>query len=47
MMFLQNLNFQQAHSGISFPASYLDMPNIQNERTVKEFLRSAPAGRLA
>lgn len=46
ILFSQNLNFNQAHCRISFPASYLDMANIQNERTMKEFLRSAPANFL-
>ena len=45
-LFAQTLNFNQDHSGISFPASFLDMANIQNERTMKEFLRSAPANFL-
>jgi AraC-like DNA-binding protein len=45
-LFSQNLNFDQEHSGIRFPAEYLAMANIQNERTMKEFLRSAPANFL-
>ena len=46
VLFSQNLNFNQDHSGITFAAEYLDMANIQNERTMKEFLRSAPANFL-
>ncbi len=46
ILFSRNLNFNQAHSGFSFPASYLEMGNIQNERTMKEFLRRAPANFL-
>jgi AraC-like DNA-binding protein len=46
ILFSRNLNFLQDHSGISFPVNYLDMPNIQNERTMKEFLHSAPANFL-
>ena len=46
ILFSRNLNFHQAHCRISFPARYLDMGNIQNERTMKEFLRSAPANFL-
>lgn len=46
ILFSQNLSFNQDRSRISFPVSYLDMPNIQNERTMKEFLRSAPANFL-
>jgi AraC-like DNA-binding protein len=46
ILFSQNLNFEQPSSGISFPASYLEMANIQNERTMKIFLRDAPANFL-
>lgn len=46
ILFSQNLHFNQEHSGFSFPASYLEMGNVQNERTMKEFLRSAPANFL-
>lgn len=46
VLFSQTLNFDQDHSGISFPAEYLGLANIQNERTMKEFLRSAPANFL-
>lgn len=46
ILFSRNLNFNQTHCRISFPARYLDMGNIQNERTMKEFLRSAPANFL-
>lgn len=46
ILFSQNLHFNQDHCRISFPASYLDMANTQNERTMKEFLRSAPANFL-
>lgn len=46
ILFSQHLNFNQEHSGISFPVAFLEMANIQNERTMKEFLRSAPANFL-
>jgi len=46
VLFSQDLHFDQAHSGICFPASFLSMPNVQNERTMKAFLRSAPANFL-
>lgn len=46
ILFSQTLNFDQACSGFSFPLEYLGMANIQNERTMKEFLRSAPANFL-
>jgi len=45
-LFSQNLKFNQNYSGISFPASFLEMANCQNERTMKAFLRSAPANFL-
>lgn len=46
ILFSRNLNFDQAQSGIEFPAEYLAMANVQNERTMKDFLRSAPANFL-
>jgi hypothetical protein len=46
VLFSQTLAFGQESSGITFPVKYLDMTNIQNERTMKEFLRSAPANFL-
>lgn len=46
MLFSPSLNFDQPRSGISFASEYLDMGNIQNERTMKEFLRSAPVNFL-
>ena len=46
ILFSRNLSFNHAHCRISFPARYLEMANIQNERTMKEFLRSAPANFL-
>jgi AraC-like DNA-binding protein len=42
VLFCSNLNFDQPWSGICFDSEYLDMGNIQNERTMKEFLRGAP-----
>jgi AraC-like DNA-binding protein len=46
VLFSPQLNFDQPHSGIVFSAEHLDMANIQNERTMKQFLRSAPANFL-
>ena len=46
VLFSQNLNFGRDASGIAFSADYLGLANIQNERTMKEFLRSAPANFL-
>lgn len=46
VLFSQDLHFGQADSGFAFPAAYLAMPNIQNEQTMKAFLRSAPANFL-
>jgi AraC-like DNA-binding protein len=41
-MYSTLLEFQAPHTAIIFDASYLDLPVVQNERTVKEFLRLAP-----
>ena len=46
VLFSQDLNFDHHHSGVTFSAEYLALPNIQNERTMKAFLRSAPANFL-
>ena len=46
VLFSPELKFGQARTSISFAAETLDMHNIQNERTMKEFLRSAPANFL-
>lgn len=46
VLFSSNIQFDQPKSGISFASEYLDMNIIQNERTLKEFLRSAPANFL-
>lgn len=46
ILFTPNLNFAQASSCIVFPAEYLAMGNIQNARTMKDFLRNAPANFL-
>lgn len=45
-LFCPQLGFEHSQCRISFPASYLDLPTIQNERTMKAFLRSAPANFL-
>ena len=46
VLFSPDLRFDQAETAIVFPADYLDMANVQNERTAKVFLRSAPANFL-
>ena len=46
ILFSRTLRFEQPHSGIAFPAEYLDMETVQGERSMKEFLRSAPANFL-
>lgn len=46
VLFTHNLHFEQAESAIAFPAEYLDLPNVQNETTMKAFLREAPANFL-
>jgi AraC-like DNA-binding protein len=42
IMYSSNLEFRAPRTAIVFDASYLDLPIVQNERTVKEFLRIAP-----
>lgn len=46
IMFSPDLRFQQDVCRLSFPREYLQLPNIQNERTMKDFLREAPANFL-
>ena len=46
VLFSPDLVFDAAQTEIRFPAEYLDMANVQNERTMKVFLRSAPANFL-
>ncbi|MDD3352267.1 AraC family transcriptional regulator [Zoogloea sp.] len=46
VLFSPDLRFDQMETEIAFPAEYLDMANVQNERTMKVFLRSAPANFL-
>lgn len=46
ILFAQDLRFNQDYSGVSFASSFLAMPNVQNERTMKVFLRQAPANFL-
>jgi hypothetical protein len=36
------LSFDAPHTAIAFDAAYLDLPIVQNERSVKDFLRTAP-----
>lgn len=42
-MYSENLRFNEAATALTFERSYLDLPVIQNEKTLKEFIRSAPA----
>jgi AraC-like DNA-binding protein len=42
LMYCTDLEFSQAHTSISFEAGHLDLPVVQNERSVREFLRGAP-----
>lgn len=46
VLFSPELRFDEAETAIAFPAEYLDMANVQNTRTLKTFLRSAPANFL-
>jgi AraC-like DNA-binding protein len=42
LMYCADLRFNRPNTLIAFDASYLDLPVVQNERTAKEFLRTAP-----
>jgi len=42
LMYCTDLSFERPLTAIAFDAHYLDLPIVQNERSVKEFLRSAP-----
>lgn len=46
VLFLPEICFSQHVTEISFSAAYLDMHTVQDERTLKEFLRDAPANFL-
>jgi AraC-like DNA-binding protein len=42
LMFCDDLRFDRPLTTITFDATYLDLPIVQDGRTVKEFLRTAP-----
>lgn len=42
LMYCTSLRFEQPCTSITFAAAALDLPVVQNERTLKEFLRAAP-----
>jgi len=42
LMYSPWLAFDRPRTAIAFDATHLDLPVVQNERTVKEFLRGAP-----
>ena len=42
LMYCNDLKFERPRTAIVFEAHYLDLPVVQNERSLKEFLRSAP-----
>jgi AraC-like DNA-binding protein len=42
LMYCADLRFDRPNTVIAFDASYLDLPVVQNERSLKEFLRTAP-----
>jgi len=42
LMYCADLRFNRPNTLLAFDASYLDLPVVQNERSAKEFLRSAP-----
>jgi AraC-like DNA-binding protein len=41
-MYCTDLTYDKPHTAIVFAAEYLKLPVVQNERSVKEFLRTAP-----
>jgi AraC-like DNA-binding protein len=43
LMYSENLRFNDSATSLAFDRSYLELPVIQDERTVKEFVRVAPA----
>ena len=42
LMYCADLRFERPNTAIAFEAGYLDLPVQQNERSIKEFLRTAP-----
>jgi AraC-like DNA-binding protein len=42
LMYCADLHFGRPNTSIAFEASYLELPVVQNERSIKEFLRTAP-----
>jgi AraC-like DNA-binding protein len=46
LMYCTDLRFNRPNTVIAFDASYLDLPVIQSERALKDFLRTAPEGIL-
>jgi AraC-like DNA-binding protein len=42
LMYCADLRFGRPNTAISFDAAYLDLPIVQNERSIKDFLRTAP-----
>jgi AraC-like DNA-binding protein len=46
LMYCADLRFDRPNTLLAFDAAYLDLPVVQNPRTVKEFLRNAPDGIL-
>src|ERR1700722_14955780 len=42
LMYCADLRFDRPNTAIAFESSHLDLPVVQNERSIKEFLRTAP-----
>ena len=42
LMYCTDLTYDQPNTAIVFAADYLNLPIVQNERSVKDFLRTAP-----
>jgi AraC-like DNA-binding protein len=46
LMYCERLSFDEARTAIIFDADHLKLPIVQSERTLKDFLRTAPEGIL-
>ncbi len=42
LMYCADLHFERPNTAIAFEAGYLELPVVQNQRSIKEFLRTAP-----
>jgi AraC-like DNA-binding protein len=42
LMYCDRLSFLEPRTAMAFESAYLDLPVVQNERSIKDFLRTAP-----